>query len=228
MAAGVTGMIAMGVDAASSRRGLEMAEQHPAVWAAAGHHPLNAAPPDLEELRALARNPRVVAIGEVGLDRSDDEHAGPWPDQVAWFDACCALAVEVDLPVCVHIREAEEEVEAVLGRHGGLRAVIHYWSLDAAWARRFLDLGCYISFAGTITRQTKEHIREVAKMVPDDRLLIETDAPWGAPQGRSAPMRPAWMMDTARRLADLRGWSLEHLSAIERANVMRVFPRVSC
>lgn len=227
MAAGVVGMIAMGVDAASSRRALVMAEEHPAVWAAAGHHPLNRTGPDLDVLRELARHPRVVAIGEVGLDRAD-EHAGPWPEQQEWFDACCALALELDLAVCVHIRETAPEVEAALRRHPGLRAVIHYWSLDAGWARRFLDLGCHISFAGTLTRQTKEHIREVARIVPEDRLLLETDSPWGTPQGRSGQMRPAWMPDTARRLAELRGWSLERLGEIEKANVKSLFSRVLC
>lgn len=218
----------MGVDAESSRRALRMAEAHPAVWAAAGHHPMNQQPPDLDALRALAAHPRVVAIGEVGLDRSEDEHVGPWPAQQEWFDACCALARQLDLPVCVHIRETAAEVEATLRRHPGVRSVIHYWALDAGWARRFLDLDCFISFAGTITRASKEHVREVARMVPEDRLLIETDAPWGTPQGRSGPMRPAWLVDTARRLAELRGWSPERLSEIEKANVSSLFPRVSC
>ena len=226
VAAGVVGLIAMGVDATSSRRAVAMAEQHPAVWAAAGHHPMNQAPPDLEAIRELTRHPRVVAIGEVGLDRSTDEHVGPWPQQQEWFDACCALAVETDLAVCVHIRDTAAEVEATLRRHPGLRSVIHYWSLEVEWARRFLDLGCFISFAGTLTRKSKAHIREVARMVPDDRLLLETDAPWGTPQGRSGVMRPAWMLDTAQRLAELRGWSLDQLAEVEKANVRSLFPRV--
>lgn len=221
-------MIAMGVDAESSRRALAMAEEHPAVWAAAGHHPMNTAPPDLDAIRELARRPRVVAIGEVGLDHSADEHVGPWEAQEEWFDALCGLALKVDLPVCVHIRDTAAEVEAALRRHPGLRAVIHYWSLDSDWARRFLELGCFISFAGTLTRQSKEHIREVARMVPEDRLLLETDAPWGTPQGRSGPMRPAWMVDTALRLAELRGWSPERMSEIEKANVSSLFSRLSC
>jgi TatD DNase family protein len=224
----VVGLIAMGVDADSSRRALQMAEEHPAVWAAAGHHPMNQHPPDLDALRALAANPRVVAIGEVGLDRSEDEHVGPWPQQQEWFDALCDLASRLDLPVCVHIRESAAEVEATLKRHRGVRAVIHYWSLDADWARRFLDLDCFISFAGTLTRASKEHIREVARLTPPDRLLLETDAPWGTPQGRSGPMRPAWMVDTARRLAEVRGLSLERLSEIEKANVSSLFSRLSC
>jgi TatD DNase family protein len=227
VAAGVCGLIAMGVDAESSRRALEMAEAHPAVWAAAGHHPLNSQPPDLARLRALASHPRLVAIGEAGLDRAD-EHAGPWPEQLDWFAAQCELAVELGLPICVHIRDTAAEVHEVLARFAprGLRAVIHYWSLDVGWARRFLDLGCHLSFAGTITRKSKEHIREVARIVPDDRLLLETDAPWGTPQGRSGPMRPAWMVETAEKLAEVRGVTLDRLAEVERANVSRLFPKL--
>ena len=225
MAAGVEAMIAMGVDAASSRRALEMAEAHPALWAAAGHHPLNESGPDLDELRRLAAHPRAVAIGEVGLDRAD-EHAGPWPDQERWFGDLCDLALELDLPVCVHIRETAAEVHRALAARPGLRGVIHYWSLDADWARRFLDLGFHISFAGTVTRASKEHIREVARLVPDDRLLLETDAPWGTPRGRSGSMRPAWLVDTALAVAEARGWSLERLAEVERGNVAELFPKV--
>ena len=226
VAEGVETLIAMGVDLESSRLSLEMAEQHPSVWAAVGHHPMNRQAPDLEGLRALASHPRAVAIGEVGLDRSDDEHVGPWPEQQAWFANLCSLALELNMAVCVHIRETAHEVYDELRRHPGLRGVIHYWSLDAGWARQFLDLGMFISFAGTVTRTSKEHIREVARLVPEDRLLLETDAPWGTPRGRSGPMRPAWMVDTARAIAELRGWSLEELSEIERRNARALFPKV--
>lgn len=217
----------MGVDAESSQRAIAMAEEHPAVWAAVGHHPMNHSDPDLTALRALAAHPRVVAIGEVGLDHSEDEHNGPWEQQQEWFEAMCGLAVEVDMPVCVHIRDTAPEVEATLRRHPGLRSVIHYWSLEVDWARRFLDLGCFISFAGTLTRKSKEHIREVARFVPEDRLLLETDAPWGTPHGRSGAMRPAWLLDTAQRLAEVRGLSLEELGKIEKANVRSLFSRSS-
>jgi len=228
VAAGVTALIAMGTDAATTRGAIAMAEAHPAVWAAAGHHPLNTSAPDLAGLRELAAHPRVVAIGEVGLDHSPDEHAGPHDAQEDWFRALIGLALELGLPVCVHIRDSADEVLRVLGDFPGLSGVIHYWSLDAAYARRFLDLGFHISFAGTLTRSSKEHIREVAKMVPANRLLLETDAPWGTPRGRSGAMRPAWMLDTAQALAEIRGLSLEELAEIEEANVSSLFERFSC
>src|SRR2546421_2109788 len=228
VAAGVTGLIAMGTDTATSRGAIAMAEAHPAVWAAAGHHPMNTAPPDLAELRRLAAHPRVLAIGEVGLDHSPDEQVGPHDAQEEWFRALIGLAMELGLPVCVHIRDSADDVLRVLGDYPRLTGVIHYWSLDAAYARRFLDLGFHISFAGTLTRASKEHLREVARLVPADRLLLETDAPWGTPRGRSGPMRPAWMLDTAQALAEIRGLSLNELAEVEKANVSSLFSRFSC
>jgi TatD DNase family protein len=228
VAAGVTGLIAMGTDAATSQGAIAMAEARPAVWAAVGHHPMNTAPPDLPELRRLSRHPRVVAIGEVGLDHSAAQRVGPFEAQEEWFRALIGLALAEALPVCVHIRDSADDVLRVLGDHPGLTGVIHYWSLDTAYARRFLELGFHVSFAGTLTRTSKEQIREVAKMVPEDRLLLETDAPWGTPRGRSGPMRPAWMLDTARALAEIRGLSLDRLAEIEKANVSSLFARLSC
>ena len=224
--AGVSRLIAMGVDAETTRGAIAMAEAHPAVFAAAGHHPMNRTGPDLALLRELAAHPRVVAIGEVGLDHAARDDVGPFDEQEAWFHGLLELALDLGLPVCVHIRESAEDVHRVLAAHPGLRGVIHYWSLDPAWARRFLDLGFHLSFAGTLTRRSKQHIREVARMVPEERLLLETDAPWGTPQGRSGPMRPAWMVDTAKALAELRGWDLETLARIELANVSSLFSRI--
>jgi TatD DNase family protein len=227
VAAGVTRLIAMGVDLETTAGAIAMAEEHPAVFAAVGHHPMNKTAPDLQALREAAEHPRVVAVGEVGLDHADRDDVGPFDAQEQWFDALIRLALELDLPVCVHIRQSADDVYRTLAEHPGVRGVIHYWSLDADWARRFLDLGLHISFAGTLTRKSKEQIREVARLVPEDRLLLETDAPWGAPQGHSGPMRPAWMVETAAALAALRGWSLEKLADIELENVRALFPRIT-
>ena len=223
--AGVTDLIAMGVDGATSRLVAGWADQIEGVWAAAGHHPLNQDGPDLALLRGLARRPRVVAIGEVGLD-AVDEHRGPEEAQRVWFASCCELAVEADLPVCVHIRGTEGEVWEELRRHPAIRGVIHYWSLSWEWAERFLGLGFYLSFAGTITRATKVEIRDVARRAPADRLLLETDSPWGTPRGRSGAMRPAWMVDTARMLAEVRGIGLPELDLLQRENAVRLFSRL--
>ncbi len=224
-AAGVSDLIAMGVDEATSRRAAEWAGTRPGVWAAVGHHPLNQVGPDLDVLRELAGRPGVVAVGEVGLDHAD-EHRGPHDAQEEWFHACCELALDRGLPVCVHTRESTEAVYAALRAHPGLTGVMHYWVLDWEWARRFLDLGFFISFSGVVTRASRADLREVARRVPADRLLLETDAPWGTPKGREGPMRPAWMVDTARVLAGVRGIALEELAELEWANVRTLFPRL--
>jgi TatD DNase family protein len=98
--------------------------------------------------------------------------------------------------------------------------------LDREWARRFLDLGHYISFSGVVTRASRHDLREVARAVPSDRLLLETDAPWGTPKGRSGPMRPAWMVDTAEVVAEVRGIPVEELAELERANAGALFWRL--
>lgn len=223
---GVTDLIAMGVDAETSRQVVRWAETKPGVWAAVGHHPLNQAGPDLAFLRDLAARPRVVAIGEVGLDHAD-EHRGPHDAQEEWFHSCCRLALDLTLPVCIHTRESTQAVYDVLRAHPGLTGVMHYWVLGWEWARRFLDLGLHISFSGVVTRSSYEELREVARRVPGDRLLIETDAPWGTPRGRQGKMRPAWIMDTARLVAEVRGVGLEELAELEWSNVTRLFSRVN-
>lgn len=224
-AAGVTDLIAMGVDGPSSRQAVAWSQSLVGVWAAVGHHPLNQHGPDLGELRSLARNPRVVAVGEIGLD-AEDEHRGPWDAQLEWFERGLLLAEECDLPVSVHIRGTAQEAWDVLSRHPRVRGVMHYWSLDWDWAERFLGLGFVLSFSGIVTRASREAVREVARRVPADRLVLETDAPWGTPRGRSGPMRPAWLLDTAETVAGVRGLTLENLDALQRANVERVFTRI--
>lgn len=224
-AAGVARLIAMGTDAETSRGAVALAESHASVFAAVGHHPLNQEGPDLALFRRLASSHEVVAIGEVGLDHADD-HRGPHAKQEEWFQAMCELALELDLPVCVHTRDSTEAVHGVVRSHPGLRGVMHYFNLEQAWADRFLELGFYISFSGLLTRASRGDLREVAKTIPDDRLLLETDAPWGTPRGRSGPMRPAWIVDTAKVLAELRGLSLQELAEVEWRNAHALFTRL--
>jgi TatD DNase family protein len=103
---------------------------------------------------------------------------------------------------------------------------MHYWVLDWQWASRFLDLGFYISFSGVVTRGSREDLRAVARAVPVHMLLLETDAPWGTPRGRSGSMRPAWMVDTAEVVAEVRGVGVEELVEQERANASALFSRL--
>lgn len=218
-------LITMGTDAATSEGAVALASAHPAVFAAIGHHPLNRSAPDLHHLRRLAGEPKVVAIGEVGLDHADEQR-GPHDLQETWFHSMCELALAADLPVCVHTRDSTDDVYRVLSDHPGVRGVMHYFNLEQEWADRFLELGLYISFSGLVTRASRDDLRAVAARLPLDRLLLETDAPWGTPRGRSGPMRPAWLADTAGVVAGLRGLSPGELAEVEARNARALFTRL--
>ncbi|HET7465990.1 MAG TPA: TatD family hydrolase [Candidatus Dormibacteraeota bacterium] len=223
--AGVTRMIAVGVDLATNRRSIELAEAHDEVWAAAGHYPTEEATPDLEAIRALAANPRVVAIGEVGLDF---EHGTvERREQMSRLDSLFALAIELDLPVSIHNRGATAEVAQLIAAHAGLRGVMHYFALGWEDAQRLLDLGFHLSFAGLITRPSRHELRDVVRKCPADRLLLETDSPFGNSHKRMGmPNRPAYLLDTAELAAELRGVSLDELGELETQNALSVFTRM--
>jgi TatD DNase family protein len=225
--AGVTRLITMGVDEATNQAALELAERLPGVYAGIGHHPSTAPEPDLAGLRELAMRPRVVAIGEVGLDPTYPD-GPPIEVQARRLHDLCLLAVDLDLPVSVHCRQSPEALHEVLSGHRGLRGVMHYFSLDRGWAERFLDLGLHLSFAGLLTRPSQVGLREVARTCPAERLLLETDAPFGIPQGRRPPNQPAWLVDTAERVAGLRGRDLAEICELESANASSLFALPLC
>ena len=128
----------------------------------------------------------------------------------------------------MHNRGANSEIEAAIKRHAGLTGAMHYFALDWEEARRFLDLGFYLSFAGLVTRPSRGALREVATRCPADRLLLETDSPYGNPQRRMGkPNRPAYMLDTAELVAQLRGITLDELGDLESANAERLFRRMT-
>jgi TatD DNase family protein len=196
------------------------------VWAGVGHHPLEPSEPDLAALSALAKDEMVVVIGEIGLDF---EHVGgPHNDlQVQRLNELFGIATELDLPVSVHNRGASEELLQAITGHHGLRGVMHYYSLEWDWAERFLEAGFYLSFAGLITRPSRDALRDVVKRCPADRLLLETDSPYGNSQKRmGVPNRPAYLLDTAEVVAELRGISLEQLADQERANAITLFQKM--
>jgi len=225
-AAGVTRLIAMGVDLGRSRGAVALAQRHSHVWAAIGHHPEEALEPDLAALDELAAHPKVVAIGEVGLDF--EQARTPPPDvQMARLHRLCSLAVEHGLPVSIHNRGAATELAEVIAAHSGLRGVMHYFALEWDWAARFLDLGFHLSFAGLVTRPSRHALREVVKRCPADRLLLETDSPFGNAHKRmGVPNRPAYLLDTAELVAKLRGIRLEELSDLEKTNALALFTRM--
>lgn len=226
-AAGVAVIVCVGYDLASSRAAVELAATHHHLYATVGVHPnyLAAAPPDwLERLRELAHAPRVVAIGETGLDyyRTYTE-----PEQQrAGFAAQQALAAELDLPVVIHCREAEADVCRSLSASAPRRpaGVLHCFSGSLETMRLAVDTGYYISLAGTVTFKNAADLRAVASEVPLDRLVVETDAPYLSPvPWRGQRNEPARVQATASCLAEVRGVLLAEIERHTTANAGRLF-----
>jgi TatD DNase family protein len=225
--AGVTRMVTMGVDVARSRIAIALSRVHGEVWAGVGHHPTEAAPPDIDALRGLAADPRVVAVGEIGLD-FEEQGAPHRSVQVERLHELCDLAVELDLPVSIHNRGAGAELLDVIDAHPGLRGVMHYFALEWEWAQRFLDFGFSLGFAGLVTRPSRHSLRDVVRQCPEDRLLLETDSPYGNAHKRMGEQnRPAYLIDTAELVAEVRGISIDELAGIESDNALRMFTRMA-
>ncbi|PTD24473.1 TatD family hydrolase [Sphingomonas fennica] len=204
------------------------AEREADVWASVGIHPHEAdAHPAVETARlvAMAAHPRVIGIGETGLDYYYDH--SDRDRQRASFRAHIAAARETGLPLIVHTRDAEEDSAAILAEEmakGAFPGVIHCFTASADFARIALDLGLYISISGIATFKNAKDLQATAKTIPEDRLLIETDAPFLAPvPHRGHTCEPAFVADTARFLADLRGVSIEELGRATSANFFALF-----
>jgi TatD DNase family protein len=224
-AVGVTRMLTVGIDGASCRGALAAAEDFPQVYAAIGRHP-NAArgfdDADLAELRALAEHDRCMAIGESGLDFYRED--APPADQQRAFAAQIALAREVSKPLIIHCRAAEEQTLAQLSSEGeGVRVVMHCFSMPDH-LQECLDRGYAISFAGNVTYRSASALAEAARLVPEERLLVETDAPYLTPQAvRKERNQPAFVAHTLSFLAELRGVSTLELGATVTRNAARIF-----
>ncbi len=224
-AVGVVRMLTVGIDGASCRAALAAAEAFPQVYAAIGRHP-NAAKgfddADLAELQALAAHERCLAIGETGLDFYRD--GAPRADQERAFAAQIALARETDKPLVIHTRAADEETLAQLAAEAeGVSVVLHCFSMPDR-LEECLARGYAISFAGNVTYRSASELADAARRVPQESLLVETDAPYLTPQAvRKERNQPAFVMHTAAFLAELRGISTERLGAIVERNAARVF-----
>jgi TatD DNase family protein len=213
--------IGTGID--SSRAALELADRHDGVYAVLGVDPHQASSAEagrIDELRELLSHPSAVGVGETGLDNVR-EHATP-ADQERLFDAQLELADALGLPVVIHSREAEEDTAAALADFKGT-VVLHCFSspglLPAA-----LERGYYVSFAGNVTYPKADDLREAARAVPDDRLLVETDSPYLSPQPvRGRPNEPANLVHTIAVLAYLRGVEASVLAAQTHENATRAF-----
>ena len=208
------------------------AERHPDVWASIGVHPHEAdAHPDLgaAALVEAAAHPRVIAIGECGLDYYYDKS-----DRAAQrerFGAHIEAARQTGLPLVVHTRDAEDDTAEILTREvgkGGVSGVLHCFTGSAALARKALDLGFYISISGIVTFKNARDLQEVAKTIPQDRLLVETDSPFLAPvPHRGQTCEPAFVADTAAFLSDLRDEPLDELAAATTSNFFRLFGKAA-
>jgi TatD DNase family protein len=229
-AAGVGAMLNISTRASEWDEVIGAAESEPDVWASVGIHPHEAdMHPDVETATLVerARHPRVIGIGESGLDfyydHSDRDR------QRESFRSHIAAARETELPIIVHTRDAEEDTAAILADElgkGRFTGVIHCFTGTADFARKALDLGFYISMSGIVTFKNARDLQETAKQIPSDRLLIETDAPFLAPvPHRGKPCEPAFVADTARFLAQLREEPLEQLATSTSDNFRRLFSK---
>jgi len=227
LAAGVTRIISVGIDLVSSRRAIELAEQHEGIYATVGVHPHNVAELSegaYAELRDLCRHPKVVAYGEIGLDYV--KNYCPVALQKEHFARQVALARELLLPLVVHDREAHDDIMEVLEAAGPfpVGGVMHCFSGDGAFARRVLDLGFYISIPGVVTFAKAEMLHEAVREIPLGSLVLETDGPFLAPAPyRGKRNEPRLLLFTAQKVAELKGISLEEVARQTTMNAMRLF-----
>jgi TatD DNase family protein len=228
----VVGFVVVGVgkDLEPARGAVELARRLPdRVAAVVGVHPHDATTLTealYADLAPMAADPLVVAVGEIGLDYHYDH--SPRDVQRSTFARLVALARQVGKPIVVHTREAPEDTLAVLEAEGAreVGGVIHCFSEDKGFAARALDLGFDLSFSGIVTFKTARSVHEVAAWAPLDRILVETDSPYLAPVPlRGKPCEPAYIVHTARRVAELRGLPLEELAEATTANARRRFGR---
>lgn len=227
--AGVETILAVGTTADSSSKAVELAAKYGSVLAAVGIQPnycAEAGPNDWDRIVELASAPKVVALGETGLDRYWDHT--PFGVQEDYFDRHLRLSQERELPFIVHLRDCEEDILKMLREaraRGPLQGVMHSYTGTAAGAAECIELGLYISFAGMVTYKKSDELREVAKTIPDDRILIETDAPYLSPHPKRGqrPNEPGLVVHTAVCLAETRGTSLKSFAESTTANANRLF-----
>ena len=223
---GVVLIVDPGCDLPSSRRAIALAERFPHVYAAVGYHPENCAPytdADLDVLRELAKHPKVVAIGEIGLDYYWAENP-PREFQQTVFRRQLALAQELDLPVIVHDREAHADSLAIVREFPAVRGVFHCFSGSVEMARELWKLGWYVGFDGPVTYKNARKTVEVALEAPPDRILLETDSPYMAPvpvRGTRNDSRNVRYI--AEKIAQLRGMETDALIALTAGNGKRLF-----
>ncbi|MGC6536488.1 MAG: TatD family hydrolase [Candidatus Puniceispirillaceae bacterium] len=230
--AGVKQIISIGVKLSTADAPKAIAEAHDHIWCSVGIHPHEAENEplscDVDAIKQAADHPKCVAIGEAGLDYFYDN--APRERQALSLRAQIQVARELDLPIIIHSRDADEDMAAILEdeyHKGAYRGVLHCFSSGAALAERALAIGFYVSFSGIVTFKSATELQAIAKQIPRNRLLVETDAPYLAP----VPMRgkknePAFTRYTAEYLAELRDISVEELAEITTQNAQNLFTKM--
>ena len=229
-AAGVTGMVTISTHVEKFSTYAAIAERYANVWCSVGTHPHHADQElhiQVDDLVRLSAHPRCVAIGEAGLDYFYDN--APREAQATGLRRHIAASRITGLPLVIHSRKCDDDMAAILTEETGQGAfpfVLHCFTAGVGLARTALELGGYISFSGIITFKNAEEIREVAKFVPGDRYLVETDAPYLAPiPHRGQSNEPSFVRHTAEKLAEVRGIALEQLASETTANFARLFAK---
>lgn len=224
---GVTRMVIVGFDHETIPKALALAESYTFIYAAVGWHPVDAidfTDKELDWLEELAAHPKVVALGEMGLDYHWDKSPKDVQDKV--FRAQIRLAKKLEMPIIIHNREATEDIVKILKeeRAESIGGIMHCYNDSTAYVQTCLDMNFYISLGGPVTFKNAKQPKEVAKMVPLDRLLIETDCPFLAPHpNRGKRNEPAYVSLVAEQIAELRGVPVSEIAQATQDNAMRVF-----
>ena len=225
VSSGVEGFIVPGYDLVSSRSACRLASANSSIYAAVGLHPAWLTPTSdfsPESFRQLARLRAPVAIGEIGLDYALKEYSAVQQAEV--LRAQLELATILALPVIIHCRRAFEPLYLILREFSGVVGVLHAYGGGPRLAEKFLSLGYYIGFGGGLTRPQARKVRETAMMVPAERILLETDAPYiGSHTVNKGESEPQDVLAVARSLTDLRGWDIAKTAALTTANTSRLF-----
>jgi TatD DNase family protein len=222
---GIEALINIGSSVEGSRRSVELAGKHDAIYATVGIHPHEADGFDDKAFSAIkdfAGQPKVVAIGEIGLDYYKNYSSKS--NQRKMFIALVRLAKDLDLPLVIHNRQAPDEVLGVLKEEAPLRGVVHCFSEDKNFLQECLNIGFYISFTCNITYKKADNLRELVRQVPLERLLLETDAPFLPPQEfRGRRNEPLHVRELARKISDLRNIAPEEVAAVTTGNARKLF-----
>lgn len=227
--AGVSEIVTIGTTMAQAATVLKLVETIPNVWGCVGVHPHHAAEAEIPQpatLAGIAEHPKVIGIGESGLDYFYDR--APREIQRANFRAHIRAARLAELPLVIHARDADEDIARILREEwesgGEFRLLLHCFSSSRELAQTAIDMGGYVSFSGILTFPKSNELREIARDLPAERILVETDAPYLAPVPvRGKRNEPAYVRHTAAVLAQVRGISLEHCAALTTGNFLRLF-----